>query len=158
MPNKFIQHQGVWIPGVDPANIGFDNYKTLTNLRYLDRGLQVVQGYTLVNTISIGPVPAPVFSPSGGTFAAPFSLTITSSPTATIYYTIDGSTPTSSDTEFTEAIAVSVGTTFKAIAIQDNGLKSEVTTETYLFATSFLITSDGDFVIASDGKFIIVIG
>src|SRR5579859_2412403 len=65
--------------------------------------------YTLPNT---GPVTAtPTFSPPGGVFCAPQSVTITdTTPGATIFYTTDGTNPTAASTVY-----VSPVTTFLAI-------------------------------------------
>ena len=40
---------GRWIPDVDGALIGPNNYQTLQNLRYTDSGLEGVAGYTKIN-------------------------------------------------------------------------------------------------------------
>jgi len=40
---------GAWIPNVDPAYVGYQNYVILRNLRYLDKGLEGVHGYTYSN-------------------------------------------------------------------------------------------------------------
>ncbi len=53
---------------------------------------------------------------------------------ASIYYTIDGSTPTSSSTAYSEALTLTVTTTVKAIAIKD-GVSSSVTTKTFTKST-----------------------
>jgi hypothetical protein len=48
-----FQFNGKWIPDVDPALIGPENYATLQNLRYLDAGLEGVNGYSKINTTAL---------------------------------------------------------------------------------------------------------
>ena len=50
---------------------------------------------------------------------------------ATIHYTLDGSTPSSTSETYTSAIAISETTTVKAIAVKDGLTNSEVATATY---------------------------
>jgi N-acetylneuraminic acid mutarotase len=75
----------------------------------------------------------PVISPSGGTYTAFQSVTITdTTPGAAIYYTTDGSAPTTSSAKYASAIAVSSPTeTIQAIATATNYLNSAVASETY---------------------------
>ena len=62
-------------------------------------------------------VATPTFDPAGGAYTSTQSVTITcATDGSTIYYTTDGSTPTSSSTQYTSAISVSSTTTIKAIA------------------------------------------
>uniref|UniRef100_A0A6H1ZH89 Uncharacterized protein n=1 Tax=viral metagenome TaxID=1070528 RepID=A0A6H1ZH89_9ZZZZ len=50
---KQFLFSGEWVPDQDPLVIGADNYSDLQNLRYNDRGLEGVQGYTKINTTVI---------------------------------------------------------------------------------------------------------
>jgi len=74
---------------------------------------------------------APTFSPAAGTYTSVQSVEISSATQgATIYYTTDGTTPTSASTEYSSAISVGENTTIKAIAIK-NSLESTVATAAY---------------------------
>ena len=75
-------------------------------------------------------VAAPVIS--GATpFTETSSATITCATAgASIYYTVDGSTPTSASTAYSGAIALSDTTTVKAVAVKD-GVSSSVTSRTF---------------------------
>lgn len=57
-------------------------------------------------------------------------MTITGPDGASIYYTTDGSTPTSASSAYSEAITLTATTTVKAIAVKD-GVSSEVASETF---------------------------
>jgi hypothetical protein len=68
-------------------------------------------------TINQTPAATPTFSPAPGTYNSAQSVTISdSSPGTRIYYTTNGSTPTTSSTVYTAAIKVNKTTTIKAIA------------------------------------------
>ena len=83
--------------------------------------------------VSVSPAtPAPVFSLASGSYSGTQSLTITDSLTgATIYYTTDGTTPTTSSTEYTGPITVSSTETIEAIAAATDYSPSAITTATY---------------------------
>lgn len=66
--------------------------------------------------------------PSQGTSAT--QVTITAGEDATIYYTVDGTTPTNASTQYSAAFNVNPGTTIKAIAYY-GGQASAVSTKTY---------------------------
>ncbi len=44
---------GQWLPDVDSAKIGAENFKTLQNMRYIAGGIEGVQGYTKFNSTSL---------------------------------------------------------------------------------------------------------
>ena len=63
-------------------------------------------------------------------FSESTQVTMSGPDGATIYYTQDGSTPTSSSSQYSSAITLSATATIKAIAIKD-GVSSEVASKTF---------------------------
>jgi Chitobiase/beta-hexosaminidase C-terminal domain/Bacterial lectin/IPT/TIG domain len=77
-------------------------------------------------------LPAPVFSVAAGTYVTPQTVAISdSTPGATIYYTTDGTTPTTSSTVYTAPITVSVTETIEAIAVETGFTNSAATSAAY---------------------------
>lgn len=77
-------------------------------------------------------VKTPISSPSGGSFTGTQAVTLTCATNgAEIYYTTDGSTPTSDSTKYTTAFTVTDTTTVKVIAIKDGMNGSAVLTVTF---------------------------
>lgn len=74
-------------------------------------------------------------SPAGGLFNANQSITLSANETADIYYTIDGSNPSTSSTKYASPINITKTTTIKFIAIDTAGNQSSVHTETYTIDT-----------------------
>lgn len=72
----------------------------------------------------------PTFSPAAGTYNSAQSVEISCTTLgATIYYTTDGTTPTSASTQYTAAISVEESMTIKAIAIKDSKSSSVASAE-----------------------------
>jgi hypothetical protein len=79
----------------------------------------------------------PAFAPAGGVYSDPQLITITSSSvSAQIHYTLDGTEPTAASPVYTVPISVSVTTTIKAINIDPTGtlLNSSLASATYTLA------------------------
>src|ERR1035438_4403184 len=87
------------------------------------------------STCPINPPPPaakPTFAPPGGPFSTPQPVTITSTtPGAKIYYTTDGSTPTTGSNAYTTAVAVSSTETIQAIATAPGYTTSALATAAY---------------------------
>jgi len=89
------------------------------------------QNGTLTIT-SLGTTATPTFSPAAGTYTSIQTVTISDTTSgATIYYTTDGSTPTTSSTKYSAAITVSSTETIKAIAVAAGYSQSAVATAKY---------------------------
>jgi len=77
---------------------------------------------------------APVITPNGGSFSSGQSVTLsTTTASAAIYYTLDGSTPTTASTLYAGPITISTETTLKAIASAPGFLQSAVSSATFTF-------------------------
>jgi hypothetical protein len=88
--------------------------------------------------------PAPVFNLATASLSQPAQITLSAPYGMTIYYTTDGSTPTSGSTAYTGPINVYYTQTIKAITIHD-GFTSSVGSETYtLNSTNWPAPDAGD--------------
>ena len=82
----------------------------------------------------------PVISPVGQSFTGSLSVTITDSTSgATIYYTTDGTTPTTASTKYAGPITVSTTETISAIASATGFVTSTVAKQTYTLQTQALM-------------------
>ncbi len=90
-----------------------------------------------VRTISFKfppPAVAPAFSRAAATLTKAENVSISDgTPDATIFYTIDGSTPTTTSTKYTGAIAVTKTETLKAIAVAEGYAQSALAEVTFKF-------------------------
>ena len=84
------------------------------------------------HTAEVTQVATPVMVPSSGAVVSGTTVSITcTTPSSTIYYTTDGSTPDNTDTEYTIPISITTGVTIKAIAVATGFTDSNVASETY---------------------------
>jgi hypothetical protein len=82
----------------------------------------------------INQVVTPVISPSNGSVTSPVTVSISSATEgATIYYTTDGTDPTTASTLYADPFILSATTTVKAFAVKGGFDDSEIATKTYTF-------------------------
>ena len=96
--------------------------------------------FTLTGT-ALGTVVMPVISPPAGTYTSPVTVTMADAEAtsgAAIYYTTDGTTPTTSSTPYTGKITVSSTETIEAIAAISGYYNSAVASAKYTFPTGGL--------------------
>ena len=87
---------------------------------------------TSVITINLPVTATPVISPAGGPYQTAQTVTITDATAgSTIYYTTDGSTPTTGSTQYTNPILVSTSQTINALAAASGNANSNVATAVY---------------------------
>ena len=78
-------------------------------------------------------LPAPTISPNGGIFTNSVTVTMSDSVTgASIYYTLDGTTPTTNSIHYTDPFVLTNTAGVNAIAIKPGQLNSAVTTVSFL--------------------------
>ncbi|OEC85939.1 MULTISPECIES: chitobiase/beta-hexosaminidase C-terminal domain-containing protein [Methanobacterium] len=77
-------------------------------------------------------IPTVKASRSGGYFNTAKNVTLTMDKPGIIYYTINGSTPTITSTKYNAIITITHTTTLKYMAVDNNGHKSCVYTQTYI--------------------------
>ena len=98
-------------------------------------------------TLSAAAIPstaAPTFTPAPGTYYSAQSVSLASTTTdAKIYYTTDGTAPTSASTLYTAPIAVAATTTIKAIAYDASDANpSAVVSAEYIIATPTITVTE----------------
>ncbi len=84
----------------------------------------------------LAPAATPSFAPGWGTYTSSQTVTISDSTVgATIYYTTDGSNPTTASNVYTAPITIGVTTTIKAIAVAPQYPNSAIGTAVYTITT-----------------------
>ncbi len=79
-------------------------------------------------------VATPIFSPPGGSYTTPQTVTIScTTPNSSIFYTIDGTAPTPASTPYSMPLTIATATTVKAIATAPGMSNSIVATAVYAF-------------------------
>jgi hypothetical protein len=95
-------------------------------------GEPLVSGIEVLSQIASLVTQAPIFGPEPGSYVETEVVNITSkTPGAAIYYTLDGTTPTTSSSRYTKPLVISQTTTIRAIAVSTGMKTSEVIDATY---------------------------
>src|SRR6202035_1351662 len=102
----------------------------------------IQQSATVNLTVTAATVATPVFSPKAGIYTSAQSVTITDATTgAAIYFTTNGTAPTTASTLYTGPVLVSSTEALKAIAVASGSSNSAVTTATYTIAATTPVLS-----------------
>ncbi|ADL52879.1 DUF6055 domain-containing protein [Clostridium cellulovorans] len=93
---------------------------------------------------AVSKVEMPTVSVAAGSYNAAQTISLSSKTSGTtIYYTLDGSTPTASSTAYSSPIVVSKNTTIKAVAIKSGMTNSDITSATYTISIIGDVNEDG---------------
>lgn len=108
---------------------------------YLDSSIEEItqnsNGTISFKFVGISNVAIPTFSPKAGRYTEAQTVTISCETAgATIYYTLDGTTPTTSSTRYTQSLTISETTTVKAIAVSDGEESATATAKYTIGATA----------------------
>jgi len=125
------------------------------------QAIATATGYTnssvasAVYTINLTQTASPTFNPGAGTYTSAQTVTIsTTTPSATIYYTTNGTTPTTSSTVYSGPIAVSTSETVQAIATATGYANSSVASAAYtinLIAADFSVSASPTSITVTSG-------
>lgn len=100
----------------------------------------LTESYTINLPVQPAQVVRPVATPAGGNYTSAQSVTLaTTTPDAAIFYTINGSNPTTGSSFYSSAISINSTTTLKAVAVKTGMADSEILTETYTIGSTTII-------------------
>jgi N-acetylneuraminic acid mutarotase len=102
------------------------------------RAIAIAPGYNpsgqayATYSLNLGPAATPTFNLGTGTYTGAQTVTLSdTTPGAAIYFTTDGSTPTTKSVHYTASFTVSSSLTIKAVAVASGYSNSPVATATY---------------------------
>lgn len=122
-------------PSSPCINLGDDNY-VQADWTDIDGEARVMGNHVDIGADELQPdtiTPTAWATPAGGIYNTAQSVTLLASETASIYYTLDGTTPTASSTQYTGIpIPIYGSQTLRFIAIDTAGNQSEAYSEDYI--------------------------
>jgi len=119
-PNVIVELQG----GYDDKFQDQTGFTTLTSSLILSQGTLIIDRMIISeippHTTDLMP-PVTTITPAGGTFTEPINVCLSSNEGGTIYYTTDGSSPTSLSSVYNGLLAITNTTTVRYFSIDDFG-------------------------------------
>ena len=86
------------------------------------------------NTYYLGYAEKPTFSSNNMYVEKGAKISLSTSDSSTIYYTLDGSFPTTNSKKYTDEITINKNTVVKAISVKDGFVNSDIESRTYIVA------------------------
>ena len=138
LSNSSSNYYGVYTLNFKAASAG--QTLTVTWVQASGSGNVTLQAAALVAN-GLPTAATPTFSPAAGTYTTSQSVTLSDSTSgSTIYYTTNGTTPTTSSTKYTGAISVTSSETIEAIAAASGYNNSNVGSATYTISLPTVAT------------------
>ena len=145
-------------PGCFTVNVGDYSYEDKigvwtgeSDVIVFTASLGQVRATKIIVTVGEDGLCAPVIKPASGTYYDSIEVTITcSTQGAKVYYTTNGSDPTTSSTQYTAPFTLNANTTVKAISELD-GEVSDVVTAEYVFETLTVVQNIWESQLLDDG-------
>ena len=131
----FTLTQAINIPQIVGANTAYVGFTGSTGG---ETSSQKILYWTYTTQTPSPATASPTFSPAGGSYSTPQSVALSSATTgATIYYTTNGTAPTTASSVYKSAITVGAGTTtIEAIAVGSGMTQSAVATAKYVVGSA----------------------
>lgn len=136
----------------DPIQIEEQGKTTLTAIA-MDKNGKYSEPVSAEYNIELDAPDMPSVYPDGGTYHEQKSVHVTVPSGTTVYYTWDGSTPTSNSSVYRDALDIPEGNNILSlVAIDDNGLLSEVLKCNYIYYPTSTTDSDTQDGASSDAE------
>ena len=136
---SFTTSTAINIPTTVGANTAYVGFTAGTGDTTVTQ--EILNWTYVVNSTTPGVAATPTFSPAAGTYSSAQSVQIAdATPGATIYYTTNGTTPTTSSATYSGAITVSASETLQAIAVASGYATSAVGSAAYVINSTTAAT------------------
>jgi Protein of unknown function (DUF2793)/Chitobiase/beta-hexosaminidase C-terminal domain len=120
-----------------PASLYFHDYVHQSAFGHMRQQLIAAPVYNAQAVSALAAAAAPAAVPAGGTYGSQQTVSLTTSTAgAAIYYTTNGTTPTTASTLYVTPLPIAATTTLNAIAVKSGIGNSPVTMATYTISTT----------------------
>jgi len=139
-------------------SFALNSAKTIASITLPANNLVKVLAIDLIPASTTPAEAAPGFSPTPGLYTAATPVTLSDSTGGTIYYTLDGSMPTTTSPIYSTPLSIGTTTTINAFAVGAGYSNSTVSSATYTIALAgspvsvSLLSSDNVYGIANTGS------